>query len=67
MTYEVMYVTPVGPLTGGTTYYLNFENDASNGKPIILEFASDNTYPNGTYFEGGSDKEKDAWFQVWGD
>ena len=61
MTYEVVYGTPVGPLDAGTTYYLNFENEAPNGKAFFLEFAGDNTYLNGgTYFEGGSDKGKDA-------
>ncbi len=65
VSYEVTFATPM-TITGGTTYYLNFENEASNGKVFYLEFASDNTYSNGTYFQDGSDKEKDAWFQVWG-
>ena len=66
MTYEVTYSTPVGPLTAGTNYYLNFENEAPNGKAFYLEYAGDNTYANGTYYKAGSDDEKDAWFQVWG-
>ena len=50
----------------GQVYYLNFENEASNGKAFYLEYASDNTYANGAYHKAGSDDGKDAWFQVWG-
>ncbi len=53
-------------LNAGQVYYLNFENEASNGKAFYLEYASDDTYADGTYYEDGSDEEKDAWFQVWG-
>ena len=66
MPYEAVYETVVGPLTAGTKYYLNFENEAGNGKSFYLEYASSNTYANGTYYKAGSDEEKDAWFQVWG-
>ena len=66
MTYKVIYSTPVGPLTAGTTYYLNFENEAANGKAFYLEYAGNNTYANGSYFKAGSNDEKDAWFQVLG-
>ena len=66
-TKEVIYVTPVGPLTAGTTYYVNFENEASNGKAVYVEYAGDDTYPNGAYHKDGSDDQKDAWFQVWGE
>ena len=66
MTYEVIYGTAVGQLAAGTTYYLNLENEAANGKAFYLEYASTNTYANGSYHKAGSDDEKDAWFQVWG-
>ena len=67
LTFEVVYGTPVGPLDAGTTYYLNFENEAPGGKAFYLESALGNPYANGTYYEGGgADEEKDSWFQVWG-
>ena len=66
MPYEAVYETMVGPLTAGTKYYLNFENEAGNGISFYLEYASSNTYANGTHYKAGSDEEKDAWFQVWG-
>ena len=66
MTFEVIYGTPVGPLAAGTTYYLNLENGATNGKAFYLEYAGANTYANGSYHKAGSDDGKDVWFQVWG-
>ena len=62
--FEVVFTAPI-TLSAGTTYHLNFENEANNGKAFYLEY-SDDTYPNGTYYKGGDDDEKDAWFQVWG-
>ena len=62
----MVYGTLVGPLTAGTTYYLDLENEAENGKAFYLECAGGNNYANGTYHKAGSDDEKDAWFQVWG-
>ena len=65
MSFEVTFDNPL-TLNAGQVYYLNFENEASNGKAFYLEYASDNTYDNGTYHKAGSDDEKDTWFQVWG-
>ena len=67
MTFEVTFASPVGPLTAGTTYYLNFENEAPNGKAFYLQYTGSDTYPGGTYFKSGSDDGKDIRFQVWGD
>ncbi len=66
MSYEAKFATPVGPLTAGTTYYLNFENEAQNGKAFYIEYAPDDIYPNGTYYKASSDDGKDTRFQVWG-
>ena len=65
MTFEVTFVTPIS-LAAGEVYYLNFENEATNGKAFYLEYARDNAYADGTYYKAGSDDQKDAWFQVWG-
>ena len=66
MNFEVTFATPAGPLAAGTTYYLNFENEANNGKAYYIGYAEDDTYPGGAFYKAGSDDEKDAWFQVWG-
>lgn len=62
MTYEINYSTPVGPLTAGTTYYINLECGSSNGMAFYVELSSSDTYSNGTYDDGN----RDAWFQIWG-
>lgn len=64
--YEIAYATPVGPLAAGTTYYLNLECEASNGKSIFCEFSGTDAYPNGTFYKDSDDDEKDIWFQIWG-
>lgn len=66
MTYEINYGTPIGPLTAGTTYWINLECEGPNGKSIYVELSSFSTYPNGTYYKAASDDGKDAWFQLWG-
>ena len=66
MMLQVVFPAPVGPLTAGSTYYLNLECEASNGKTIYVEQASHNAYSEGSYFKSGSDDEKDIWFQVFG-
>lgn len=65
-TYEIVFSSPVGPLTAGTTYYLNLECEAGNGGRIYVESASDSAYANGTYYLNGSSDGEDAWFQLWG-
>jgi len=64
--YEIVYDTPVGPLVTGTTYYLNLECEAGNGKPIYCESDRSDSYPNGTYYKGGNDDQQDLRFQIWG-
>jgi fibronectin type 3 domain-containing protein len=66
VTLTIVYPTPVGPLTAGTTYHLNMECEASNGKAVYTEYAGNNAYSSGTYYKSGSDDGKDAWFEVWG-
>jgi VCBS repeat-containing protein len=65
-TYDVVFATPVGPLTAGTTYYLNLESEPSNGKRIWSAYDDLNNYPNGTYYRAGTDQLKDIKFQVVG-
>ena len=62
-TYELVFGTPVGPLTAGTTYYLNF--DCAANKNFYVERAGSNTYTNGTYYDDGSDQNKDMRFQIY--
>ena len=64
--YEIVYATPVGPFTAGSSYYLNLECEASNGKRIWSDYDDKNNYSNGTYYKGGSDDAKDITFQVFG-
>ncbi|MEJ6979706.1 fibronectin type III domain-containing protein [Pedobacter sp. P351] len=66
MTYTITFPSAIGPLTAGTTYYINMSCSASNGKAIYVEKSSSNSYANGTYFQGSSDSGKDMWFQLWG-
>ncbi len=63
-TYRIVYATPVGPLTAGTTYYLNLECQPANGKRIWSEYAGISTYANGTYFKAGVNDGKDIKFQI---
>jgi VCBS repeat-containing protein len=66
-TYEIPFTVPVGPLTAGTTYYLNLDFDPTNGARMYLESAgTDTAYPNGSYFRGGSYQPDDAVFELWG-
>lgn len=66
MTYTITFPSPIGPLTAGTTYYINMSCQASNGKTVYLEMAPNNTYSNGLLYSNSSDTGKDSWFQVWG-
>jgi hypothetical protein len=63
--YEIVLPNPVGPFTAGTTYYLNFECEASNGRRFYLETAN-NAYADGRYHEGGSNTGEDLRFEIWG-
>ncbi|MBX7233281.1 MAG: hypothetical protein K1X65_02780 [Caldilineales bacterium] len=65
-TSTVVFASPIGPLTAGTTYYLNLVTTASNGRSYFTRFSGSNTYPNGAYFKNQTDSLKDAWFQIWG-
>jgi len=66
-TYEIVYTSPVGPFTAGTTYYLNLDCEAANGGKIYVEAAEDGSlYSNGTYYRGGSNQAEDARFEIWG-
>lgn len=65
-TYEIVYAAPVGPFVAGTTYYLNFEFDPTNGRRLFLEGADGSAYANGTYYRAGSDNGQDARFEIWG-
>lgn len=64
--YQVVFAAPVGPLTAGTTYYLNLVTTPSNGRSYFIRYSNANTYPNGTYFKNQTDTLKDSWFQIWG-
>lgn len=64
--YEIVYATPVGPLAAGTTYYLNLECEAANGRSIYCESTGDDIYSNGTYYDRNDDNGQDLWFQIWG-
>jgi len=61
--YDIVYNTPVGPLTAGTTYYLNLDN-RPNGKEVFVEYAGSSTYPRGTYYKGGDNDGKDMRFEI---
>jgi len=63
-TYEIAFGTPVGPLTAGTTYYLNLDCEASNGRRIYLPLGQNNGYANGTYYTGGGNAGDSTWFQI---
>ena len=65
-TYEVLYPTPVGPLDNGTTYYLNFETGAPNGRRFWIESTDANAYSRGAYYRDGQNDSKDIWFEIWG-
>jgi hypothetical protein len=61
--YTITFGAPVA-LTAGTTYYINLECNASNGKGVYLDYANSSTYANGTYYKHGSDDSKDMRFQL---
>lgn len=68
-TFQTMTVTfnpPVGPLTPGTTYYINLVNNASNGKAYLLRYGGTSVYPRGTYYKTAANDAKDIRFQLWG-
>jgi hypothetical protein len=65
-TYEITYNPLVGPLTSGTTYYLNLECEASNGRRFYCEVSESDNYLNGSFYEDGNAEDEDMWFQVWG-
>jgi len=62
--YEIVYATPVGLLDAGSTYYLNLECEAPNGRNIYTEYAGTNTYANGTYYDAGSNTGRDMRFAI---
>lgn len=64
--YEILYSTAVGPLTAGTTYYLNLDNEAPNSAKIYLNRSGSAVYPNGTFFRGGGDQSYDIKFDIFG-
>ena len=63
--YVIAYPAPVGPFVAGTTYYLNFES-GPNGRDVFVEMSGDNVYADGTYYEGGGDRDDDMRFKVYG-
>jgi hypothetical protein len=66
-TYEIVYPEPVGPFTAGTTYYLNFVTESTNGNEYWLERSSGtSTYSRGTFYSAGSDISRDMRFEIWG-
>lgn len=62
----IVYPAPVGPLTAGTTYYLNLQSDAPNTKAIYVEYAPGDVYPEGTFYKNEIDDAKDVRFELWG-
>lgn len=64
-TYEIAFDEPVGPFVSGTTYYLNLECGASNGKEFFLEKGANN-YSRGSYYKHSTNQGVDIWFQVFG-
>ena len=65
-TYEILYPMPIGPFNNGTTYYLNFETGAPNGRRFWIEYSTGTVYNRGTYYRDGSDERKDVTFEIWG-
>jgi hypothetical protein len=66
-TYEIAYPEPVGPFTAGTTYYLNFVTQSTNGQEYWLERSSGiSTYSGGTFYSAGIDLSRDMRFEIWG-
>ena len=63
--YSIVLSQPV-VLNGDQTYYLNFSTSASNGKKFFLEYSSNNSYAEGTWYKGGSNDGKDARFKIFG-
>lgn len=63
---EIGFDKPVGPLVSGTTYYVNLECSAPNGRSIVFECAPDDVYACGTYFRNDGDTSRDVWFEIWG-
>ncbi|HMJ88744.1 MAG TPA: cadherin-like domain-containing protein, partial [Candidatus Acidoferrum sp.] len=63
---EIVYQSPV-VLSAGTIYYLNLACEAPNGGRIYIESSGfSSAYPAGTYYQDGSNKGEDAWFQIGG-
>jgi len=66
-TYEILFTVPIGPLTAGTTYYMNFGFSPSNGARMYLQSSgTDSAYTNGSYYRGGNLEGDDALFELWG-
>ena len=54
-------------LNAGTTYYINLNNAASNGKAYFVDLSSSATaYTSGSYFKQSSDEKKDMRFVLSG-
>lgn len=64
--YEIVLPEPIGPLTAGTTYYLNFVTQSSNGENYWLERSGASTYAPGTFYSAGGDLGRDMRFELWG-
>ena len=64
VTKTITFTSPVGPLTSGNTYYLNFET--TDEKVYYLGYNGSDDYSSGTYYKGGGDDGKDMFFEVSG-
>jgi hypothetical protein len=63
--YEIVYDSPIGPFTAGTTYSINLESSDASAR-YYWEYSSGDAYARGTCYQGGSNTGKDAWFAIWG-
>ncbi len=59
--YDLVFSTPVGPLTAGMTYYLNIWNSSDK---LQLEKNASGGYANGTYYANGADSHDDLVFSI---
>ena len=66
MAYTITYSSAVGPLTAGTTYFINMSCEATNGSAIYAEISPSDVYSGGTCYQGTLKLLKDLRFQLWG-
>ncbi len=65
--FKLLFATPVGPFTAGTTYYLNVECEAPNLGRIYLESTGVGTaYTSGIFYRNGAVIADDLVFETWG-